>query len=142
MVQYLPSTSNQITVTVQSLQVNTTLTLTGPTEATQGQVFTLTATLKRGDTNAPIPGAQIAFERHTPTGGTLIGIVATNGLGVATLDTSMDEAGVYNYVAIFQGLEVAGLSYRPSLARYTVGGVNIVPLLAALGVGYLVLRGR
>ena len=143
MVQYLPSTSNQLTVTVQSLQVNTTLTLTGPTEAPQGQSFTLTAQLKRSDTGAVIPNAGIGFEKVTSTGSTLIGVATTNASGIASLTLIEDLAVVYKYQAVFSGMTVEGLNYLPSMGYYTAGmESNIVPLLAVLGFGYLVLRGR
>jgi len=136
MVQYLPTVSNEISILVKSVQVNTSLILSGPAEVYQGTTFMLTAMLKRNDTNVAIPNAPIKFYRGT----TLLGSGTTNVSGIATLNLSMTETGTYRFTAAFEGMEVAGLSLMPSMGSYTVGGVNLLPILAVLGAAYLLTR--
>ena len=145
MVQYLPSVSNEISIIVRSAQVNTTLTLTGPAEIIQGQLIPLVASLKRNDTLAPIVGATVKFYQSLE--GTFrqwvaVGSAVTRADGKANFVTTTIYAGSYYYKAEFEGAEMAGLSFLPSsgLWEYYVDGVNIVPILAVLGLAYLLTR--
>ena len=145
MVQYLASVSNEISITVRSVQVGTTLTLTGPVEVMQGANFTLTATLKRNDTQALIQGASVKF--YQSLGGTirtwtLVGSGVTGADDKASLVTTTIYAGSYYYKAEFEGATYEGLTFMPSVGfwDYTVGGVPLIPVLAVLGLAYLLTR--
>ena len=137
MVQYLPSTSNQITVTVQSLQVNTTLTISAFSEVFEGTPFFVQGKLTRNDTGAGVGGQPIKIYSGT----TLLGTVNTTADGNYIWSVILATPGIYTLKAEFAGATVAGLSLLPSSGYYTAGlEGNIVPLLAALGVAYLILR--
>ena len=145
MVQYLASVSNEVTVTVVSVQVATTLTLTGPAQVIQGANFTLTAQLKRNDTQALVQGASVKF--YQSLGGTirqwtLVGSGVTGADGKASLVTTTIYAGTYYYKAEFEGATVEGLSFMPSVGfwDYQVGGVPLIPVLAVLGLAYLLTK--
>lgn len=145
MVQYLSSVSNEISITVVSVQVGTTLTLTGPAEVIQGSNFTLTATLKRNDTQGLIQGASVKF--YQSLGGTIrqwtqVGSGVTGADGKASLVTTTIYEGTYYYKAEFAGATVEGLSFMPSVGFWdsTVGGVPLIPVLAVLGLAYLLTK--
>ena len=145
MVQYLASVSNEVTVTVVSAQVATTLTLTGPAQVQQGTSFTLTATLKRNDTQGLIQGASVKF--YQSLGGTirqwtLVGSGVTGADGKASLVTTTIYAGSYYYKAEFEGATMEGLSFMPSVGfwDYPVGEFPVLPVLAVLGLAYLLTR--
>ena len=138
MVQYLASVSNEISVLVKSIQVNTTLTLTGPAEIFQNENISLVATLKRSDTLAAIPGATVDFYWSVQK----LGSAVTNASGVATFVTTTIQAGTYLYKAKFEGMEVAGLSFMPSMGSYSVGMESALPLLLALGAILLLAKRR
>ena len=145
MVQYLSSISNEISITVRSVQVGTTLTLTGPAEVAQGSNFTLTATLKRNDTQALVQGASVKF--YQSLGGTirqwtLVGSGVTGADGKASLVTTTIYAGSYYYKAEFEGATMEGLFFMPSVGfwDYPVGEFPMLPVLAVLGLAYLLTR--
>lgn len=133
-----PSTSNEVTVQVLSVSANTTLALTGPAQVNQGEAFTLTATLRRADTGAAVAGATLKLY----TGATLLNTAVTNAAGQASWSLVNNYTGAYRYQAVFEGAEVAGLTLMPSQGLWTVGGVDIVPVLAVAALAYVLLRRR
>jgi hypothetical protein len=97
-------------------------------EVKAGQTFTLTVA---DDTGSPVIGATLTFEGKTYTSG---------AGGVVTI-TAPSTAGTYPVTATFPGYET--LSSTVTVVKGGgIPGFELITLIAAIGVAFLLLRRR
>ena len=125
MVNYLPSqASTQITVT--ALEVATTLSISAPANAVQGQSFNVSGILIRNDTGFPITNVPI----NVLYNGTPIGTVNTGVDGDYLITGSIPTEGTYTLTANFAGATMPGLTLLPSTAQTGIALIDgITPYL-------------
>ena len=136
MVTLLPSKATK-SITVITLEVETTLTIIAPSEVVLGIPFGISGYLTRDDTGAGIPDATVTLSYN----GTLLGSDTTSVDGHYLLTGSIiPTAGTFTLTASYAGSAGLGAS-SASRSIGSLGEPSMLPLLAVLGlVAYAVLK--
>jgi len=140
LVKFLPS-SAQRSIQILVAEVGTTLTISAPPQAVQGQPFAVSGILYRNDTQYPLVNMDVTLRYN----GQPLGSAKTGVDGDYLFSVSIPTPGTFTLIAEFAGAEVAGLFFGPSSARAIMGlEGEVSPLM--LGVllvgGYLLLKKR
>jgi hypothetical protein len=107
----LASTSTAVSVTVSAPPQSTTTSLAvSPGAVTVGQAVALTATVH--STGATVPAGSVTFFN----GKTVLGTVALNASGAATLSTASLAVGAYSFSAEYTGNESFSISTSPAVS--------------------------
>ena len=125
---YLPTTA-QTTINILPLEVGTSLTISAPPSAIEGQPFNVTGMLTRDDTGAGLPGETISPSYN----GVTLADVQTQADGSYSFTMSIAEAGSFTLTVGFAGSTRPGLRLGPSVARATIGAMaTLIPLYASV----------
>ncbi len=137
MVTLLPSTATR-TITITTADVATTLTISAPTSAKQGQLFIIEGVLKRTDTGAPLEGENISLSYNGVNLGTAMTRYIEGSIKYQAT-VQIPDVGTFTLKASFAG----GSGYAASEAqtRLSVGDM-VVPITNLLvGVVAPILAG-
>ena len=120
MVTLLPS-SAQRSITIEPLDVATSLTISAPSSAKKGASFNISGILVRADTGGPVPYAALLLSYN----GTVLGIATTGVDGDYLKTVSIGVDGTFTLRAAFAG----GGGYAASTAQTRLSvGEMIVPV--------------
>ena len=137
MVTLLPSSATR-SITIQPLDVSTSLTISAPSSAKKGGSFVISGILIRNDTSGPVTGASITLSYN----GTSLGSATTGVDGDYLKTVSIGSEGTFTLKANFAG----GSGYAASTAQSVVRVVAlaiatpIIIMVTQLVTGLLLIR--
>jgi len=136
----LSGSSATRSITIQPLDVATSITISAPSSAKKGASFTISGILIRNDTGGPVPSASISLSYN----GTSLGSATTGVDGDYLRTVSIGAEGTFTLKASFAG----GSGYAASTAQRSVSvreevlppAAQIIPILAPLITGVIILK--